>query len=123
MEQTAIRNGPTSGEAAFAFIPLGEVAGWLRTNGFTARIHTSIPYRWFARGILLPNGERVRLSCLKFGKRLCTTPGALIDFASKLGQGGSFRRGRRSARPQSRPPEQRDRDVAAAEGRLTDAGI
>ena len=106
-----------------ALIPLSKIPEWLCRLGYSRRLHKAVPYRWWSTGVLLPSGERIRLVCLKFGRSICTTPGALVEFAARLGEGGSFRRRRRSARPQSRPPEQRDRDVAAAEGRLTDAGI
>lgn len=123
MHSTTISGSPRPTEAAPSFIPLGQVAGWLRVHGLTTKIHANVPYRWFSRGILLPNGQRVRLSCLKFGKLLCTTPTALIEFASQLGQGGSFRRKPRAPRSRSRPPEKIARAIRAAGARLADDGI
>lgn len=123
MEPATYVPPPTPSNVTQNFIPLGEVAGWLRTHGLANRLHTSAPYRWCARGILLPSGQRVKLRVLRFGKRLVTTSVDLCEFAAALGAGGSFSRKRRPSTAASRTPKQRDKAVAAATKRLSAAGM
>lgn len=46
----------------------------------------STVFRWCKKGLIAPNGERVRLEHSKAGGRMVVTPAAYREFKRKLGQ-------------------------------------
>jgi hypothetical protein len=107
-------------------LPLGAVPhrfphlGRRTPDGKRGRIHFSTVFRWFSRGVVGPDGERVRLEGVKLGGKLVTSLEAIQRFNEALTP-------RVQGEPKQLPPPRsstrRLRAAERAEQELERAGI
>ena len=102
------------------YLTLGQAAKLIPTTGGRPPSTMSL-YRWCTVGL---NG--VRLKHMRFGRRICTTPEDLAEFARALAEVWQPHRERRQPAaprtPKPRTAAQREKAVAAAEARLRARG-
>jgi len=87
----------------------------IRLNDIARRfqVNPSTAHRWAFRGLISPNGNRVKLEVIRFGKSWRTSEAALRRFLVALPHGATI-----TAQESIRSPLKRDRDSARAEAAL-----
>lgn len=90
-------------------------------------LHPSTIFRWVTKGVRVAGAQRLKLEAARLGSRIVTSREALARFTASLQtsavtpEESSPPPPRERHRPRSR--SRRQRDIAAAERRLAEAGV
>lgn len=100
-------------------ISLGQAAKKFPGSRGADRLHPATISRWIVRGVVAPDGRRVRLEALRVGHRWLTSSGALARFADALAHALAAGQDAPAA---ARTPTQRQRASERAEEELRKLG-